>query len=84
MSTDSLRLLRKAWLLGDEFQKNEFQKKNEAWLQWDLNPGPLLFAYNGQNAVLVRPDWNLSLDLFCSFIKDKPLSYSANGDWVVF
>ena len=27
---------------------------------------------------------NWSPDLFCSFIKDKPLSYSVNGNWVVF
>ena len=32
----------------------------------------------------VSPGCNLRLDVFCSFIKDKPLSYSVNDDWVLF
>ena len=29
--------------------EKEFQKKTETRIRWDLNPGPLFFAYNGLN-----------------------------------
>ena len=59
-------------------------KKAEIRLGWDLNPGPLLFVHNKikhwAHRSAMTATW--SPNLFCSFIMDKPLSYSVNADWV--
>ena len=50
----------------------------------DLNLEPLLFVYDGQTTELLSSAvLEFGADVFCSFIKDKPLSYLVNGDWVV-
>ena len=91
MSTDSLMglliLVGPGCCVEMNFRKNNFRKK--------LNYGTTSVRFDLRTSVVRlwrinhwATQWALtgiwSLDLFCSFTKDKPMSSSANGDWVVF
>ena len=65
-------------------QKKHFRKKKLIDDFGGIWTPDLCCSFITDTTLIYSPDWNLNLVIFSSFIEDKPLSYSVNGDRVVF